>query len=67
MAYVADVERDPHTTVWAADATEGRCELQEALLPLLHFGDFNGPVNIDGLLVCCCGPERLISAVEAIF
>lgn len=52
MAYCDELSKNPHTTIWAKDE-KGRFDVQNL-----------ANENPQGLKIYCCGPERLITAVE---
>ncbi|ETS78883.1 hypothetical protein PFICI_08736 [Pestalotiopsis fici W106-1] len=56
MAYVDELSRNPRASVWVK-STQGPCDL----------GHFFAGRDFTGSLVYCCGPERLMVAVERLF
>ena len=56
MAYVREMEKHYSITIWPRDEIGSRFDLCSLI-----------PINIEGLMVYCYGPPRLLEAVEDFF
>lgn len=60
MAYVEEVAQNPKATIWAK-AERGSFDLQSLV------ADHKADIDAEALDIYCCGPERLLRAVEDTF